>query len=413
MSDKSKYQGYKGKQGDRSASKKPTKSRNRPQNRYESEATDPVGTSAKKLKLSENVRDIEVDTSFGYRLINFVCVFSAISSVVKCKVCNSDVTFTESSIRGLGFKIVVSCKKCPQTQIPNSPLIDNRAYDINRRIIVAIRLLGVGLHGIKKFCAFMELPRPIFHSFYDKVITIICEATQRVCAKSMRNAVKIEKEENARKGLSTELIVSGDGSWRKRGFSSLFGLVSLIGWNSGKVIDILIKSSYCKACEFWNKKAKATNTLDDYSHKSHLPELVFKAIKPIYEELSRDDLLNRCLGGFTQNNNESFNATVWAIAPKCISSGKTVLDIAGNLAVCTFNDGISSVMEVIRQLGMTVGTNCYNFCIEADEQRIDFSERSLTKAAKTARMASKSTRKEDEELNINLEGQLYGAGIAD
>ena len=101
------------------------------------------------------------------------------------------------------------------------------------------------------------------------------------------------------------------------------------------------------------------------------------------------------------------------MAPKTRSSGKNVLDIAGNLAVYTFNDGVSSVMQVIGQLNMTVGCNCYNFCVEADELRIDFSDRSLTEAAKTARIASKSVREEEEELNVNLEGQLYGAGIAD
>lgn len=36
---------------------------------------------------------------------------------------------------------------------------------------------------------------------------------------------------------------------------------------------------------------------------------------------------------------------------------------------------------------------------------------SLTDAAKEARLALKSARKEKEEENINLEGQIYGAGI--
>jgi len=49
------------------------------------------------------------------------------------------------------------------------------------------------------------------------------------------------------------LTISGDGSWR--GFSSLFGFVSLIGWLSGKVIDICTKSKYCKQCEHWEKKS--------------------------------------------------------------------------------------------------------------------------------------------------------------
>lgn len=65
------------------------------------------------------------------------------------------------------------------------------------------------------------------------------------------------------------------------------------------------EDSWCK----W-QKAKATNTLDSYEHKPPLHNKVFKAIKSIYEELSNDELLNRCLGGYIQNSNESFNAAV-------------------------------------------------------------------------------------------------------
>ena len=112
-------------------------SRKRPENHYEAELHDPaesVDTSARKLKLSGDARDIQVDASFSYRFINFLAVFSAISSVVKCKVCDSGTTFAESSIRGLSFKIVVSCEKCAKTKIPNCSLINNKAYEINRRI---------------------------------------------------------------------------------------------------------------------------------------------------------------------------------------------------------------------------------------------------------------------------------------
>lgn len=71
--------------------------------------------------------------------------------------------------------------------------------------------------------------------------------------------------------------------------------------------------------------AKATGTLDEYTHKSHLHEEVYKAITPIYEKLTSDDLLTRCVGGFTQNSNESFNATV-TMTPKMTSNGKNILD---------------------------------------------------------------------------------------
>jgi len=101
------------------------------------------------------------------------------------------------------------------------------------------------------------------------------------------------------------------------------------------------------------------------------------------------------------------------MAPKTVSNGKHVLDTAVYIATGIFNDGLSSVMRLMQVLGMKIGPNCYNFCVEADEHRIKLSERSLTEGAKKARMSLKSFRKEEEEASINIEGQMYGAGIAD
>lgn len=72
--------------------------------------------------------------------------------------------------------------------------------------------------------------------------------------------------------------------------------------------------------------------------------VIIEAIKPIYGEFSRDEGLNRCSGGYTQNSNESFNATVWNWAPKSYSGGKKVLNIATDIAVCNFNDGLSNIL---------------------------------------------------------------------
>lgn len=101
-------------------------------------------------------------------------------------------------------------------------------------------------------------------------------------------------------------------------------------------------------------KASARNELHDYQHKQALSNEVFTAVKPIYEELSRDELLSRCLGGFTQNSNESFNAVLW-VAPKTVHSAKAIVDIAANIAVCNFNDGFHSIMEMMQVLNLTIG----------------------------------------------------------
>lgn len=571
------YQSRKGTlKSQRNASKRKINHR-KVQNRYELEqSAESVGTSTKKIKLSENNYNIDYDCTFTYRILSFFTVFSTLSEILVCKTCKKAIKFTETNRQGLGFKLVISCEDCDPVYIDSCPRIMNKAYEINRRMILTMRLLGVGINGIKKFCAFMDLPHPVFQKSYDEIVKHIREAVESVCTFSMRNAAQEEKKicaEKEQRGIT----VSGDGSWRRRGFSSLYGIVSLIAWFTGKVIDVVVKSKYCRACQHWKKKEdtaeyaewkeshmeecevthegsagkmevdaatemfsrsinkndveytnyigdgdcktfkgivekhpsvkkkecidhvqkrmgsrlrnlvkktkglsgrgkltgklideltiyyglairrhsnslndmkeaiwatlyhkistdekpqhqfcpegarswcswqleKAVGDLNNYKHKPAMSEEIFNAVKPIYEQLSSDDLLTRCLGGYTQNSNESFNALVWSMAPKSISSGKTVLDIAVDLAVIVFNDGLFSVMQVMKQLGITIGQNCYNFCLEADATRIKQSERSLTDEAKEARRSSTSSRKDEEHENLNLEGQLYGAGIAD
>ena len=62
---------------------------------------------------------------------------------------------------------------------------------------------------------------------------------------------------------NTDLIVSGDGTWHKRGFSSLFGVTSLIEHFTGRIIDVLVKSSYYEACEPWKDK-KNTDEYEEW-----------------------------------------------------------------------------------------------------------------------------------------------------
>ncbi|CAB3252833.1 unnamed protein product [Arctia plantaginis] len=66
------------------------------------------------------------------------------------------------------------------------------------------------------------------------------------------------------------------------------------------------EDSSCK----W-RKAEAKNELDQFHHdKPHLISQVQVAIKPVFEDLSKDELLIRCIGAETQNNNESSNSFI-------------------------------------------------------------------------------------------------------
>ena len=68
--------------------------------------------------------------------------------------------------------------------------------------------------------------------------------TKFVAEASMRSAASEYKN-----GGVTDASVSVDGTWQKRGFSSLDGVVAAISIDTGKVVDCEVMASYCKACK--------------------------------------------------------------------------------------------------------------------------------------------------------------------
>ena len=84
-----------------------------------------------------------------------------------------NLTFMQTNNRGLGYKIVVQCDKCSSNI--NAVPVENHAYEINRCIIFAMRLLGIGIQGIIKFFAksWIYLIR-FFNRFTIKPLKFFC-----------------------------------------------------------------------------------------------------------------------------------------------------------------------------------------------------------------------------------------------
>lgn len=81
-----------------------------------------------------------------------------------------------------------------------------------------MRLLGINLSGAEKFCGLMDLPRPIFQSFYDRVMKQIHTAAKSICDISLKASAQEEKMKTAEAlnvQETTELTISRDGSWKK------------------------------------------------------------------------------------------------------------------------------------------------------------------------------------------------------
>lgn len=125
-----------------------------------------------------------------------------------------------------------------------------------------------------------------------------------------------------------------------------------------------------------HQRAKASNQLVTYKQDYQpLPSDVLTAIKQIYEALSEEDLLERCVGGFNQNSNESLNQLIWKISPKNLNTSSTTGQLAAYIAASIFNEGIKALLKILNELGVNSGSNMHRFAEKKDKQRISISQK--------------------------------------
>ncbi|XP_044593326.1 uncharacterized protein LOC123271157 [Cotesia glomerata] len=315
-----------------------------------------------------------------------------------------------------------------------------------------MRLLGVGLSGINIFCAMMDLGPGLSKSGYYSILHTIHIAVKSVAKVLFRKAAQEEKKENEQEGnIADEITVSGDGSWEKRGFTSLLGIVSLIGKYSNKVIDVIVKSKVCKACEKWVGKENTDEYLEWY--KDHQTECtanhegssgkmevdgVIEMFRRSVEELgvkykkyigdgdsktdknlleaniyNNDPKVEKNERRNTQNNNEAFNNCVWSFAPKHIFVGQKTLEIAAFTAACIFNEGFFPVLKILEVMDVTLGPCAVAFSKSYNKSRIAKAENATAMSSKEARKSRRADKVAENDAYEEDEGILYAPGIDD
>ncbi|GBM32998.1 hypothetical protein AVEN_263492-1 [Araneus ventricosus] len=131
--------------------------------------------------------------------------------------------------------------------------------------------------------------------------------------------------------------------------------------------------SFCPASvASWYKynQAVSKETAEICHHKTSLPPAVKDAIKPIFNALSHPELLNRCLGAYTQNTNYSLNSMISQICPKISSIGRRIAEIAVYESVVRFNEGRLGRLNIMKGLNMCINNNAINSHNKADMRRM-------------------------------------------
>ena len=86
-------------------------------------------------------------------------------------------------------------------------------------------------------------------TFFDHQAAV-CAAAERVSERSMEAAAA----ELLEKFPDRQVAVTFDGTWQRRGHSSLNGAFTCISWDTGRVVDLHVSSKHCHACSNWSAR---------------------------------------------------------------------------------------------------------------------------------------------------------------
>ena len=145
-------------------------------------------------------------------------------------------------------------------------------------------------------------------------------------------------------------------------------------------------------------------------HHTTIPEGYAAATKKVFERVCDKDLLKKCLKGATQNATESFNALIWARAPKIEFFSLALMQIAVSNSVLTFNSGSQGISDVFKRMEMEAGSFCTASLLARDECRVKLEKKRVAEASKKQRVTRRQKRKRIEEARIAAEGVTYEPG---
>lgn len=206
-----------------------------------------ISTSEKKIGNLDDVYSM-YNNNYSRDNVNIVLDLSMLSDAlaqsVDCSQCGEQTIQVRlvTSI-GLASSLEIFCTHCSyKHEFKSSKRLNNsKLYEANVRLVYGLRSIGKGQKPAQTLCGVMNLPPPPTH--FESYIDVLGTVAEDVCFQSMKNAV--DEAVTGNDGIR-DLPVALDGTWQKRGHTSLNGVVTATSFDTGKVIDISILSKYCK-----------------------------------------------------------------------------------------------------------------------------------------------------------------------
>ena len=131
-----------------------------------------------------------------------------------------------------------------------------------------MRTVGQGVASARRFCVHMNLPLPLNPKSYSDCNNVLSDAAYTV-ALSTTNDATMELHNGSNDEVMAACKVSCDGTWQRRGYSSLNGCMCYytISVDTGKCLDVEVLSKVCHTCKrIENEKDEGTKAIRQAEH---------------------------------------------------------------------------------------------------------------------------------------------------
>ena len=287
--------------------------------------------SSKKIRLDEGLIEDVPTSDESFIVVNMTFLQQLVSLFGASPSCTKSSLEVENQLgfkMGFCYKIKIFCKLCHWSEdLLTSKVIEQgtpgqKPYEVNLRMLIAFREIGQGLGSMQTFCRCLNMPPPMSKSAYNKTVANLWDRFTDAAIDSLKTAANETKAllGNGSEENPLHCQVSIDGTWQKRGYSSLNGIVTTISRDCGKCIDYQVVTKSCKACERWSTM-EGTDQYDIWkaSHKCPINHFGSSGTMESYgaiEIYNRSvDFHNLRYTGYIGDGDSSFYASVVKAAP--------------------------------------------------------------------------------------------------
>ncbi len=186
----------------------------------------------------------------GYRIVNCETLGGVVSEACVCSVCTSPLVVMEflDQRKGLVSTMMICCSniKCGKESKISDPY-SPETKSLNARSVLAMRENGRGRTYMNTFFGMMDMLPPVSTPPYTLHNQALAAAS---VSAAKNNMIASSAYLHRLKGVEPDDVkVTCDDTWSRRSFSVIHGVVVVISWDTGQVLDFEVMSKKsCPTC---------------------------------------------------------------------------------------------------------------------------------------------------------------------